>query len=136
MTLRLLKSTRNSSCRNGLIFRSAFIATIEITCRRSGGKNGIFFQLNTIPVSRLPIRNFSWPGKDGKMVGRICGIIHKLEEKKLGYRRGRFGWFECIDDAKTAQAMLAYLEDWFVREGMPGNYRPARIYGSRPGRAA
>ena len=44
-------------------------------------------------------------------------IIDRLEEKKLGYKRGRFGWFECVDDPKAAATLLGYLEDWFVKEG-------------------
>ena len=54
---------------------------------------------------------------NGKTVGRVCGILHRLEEEKLGYKRGRFGWFESIDDANAAQALLSYLEDWFVSQG-------------------
>jgi len=55
--------------------------------------------------------------QNNKTVGRVCGVLHRLEEEKLGYKRGRFGWFECIDDANAAQALLSYLEDWFVSQG-------------------
>ena len=55
--------------------------------------------------------------QDGRIVGRVCGIIHKLEAEKLGYRRGRFGWFESVEDPEVGRAMLQYLEDWFIREG-------------------
>ncbi len=54
--------------------------------------------------------------QDGRPVGRVGGIINRAETEKLGYRRGRFGWFECIDDPAVARAMLDHLEDWFVRE--------------------
>ncbi|MFO7708834.1 MAG: hypothetical protein R6V84_11720 [Desulfobacterales bacterium] len=54
--------------------------------------------------------------KEERPAGRVCGIINHAETEKLGYRRGRFGWFECIDDPVVAQAMLGHLEAWFVRE--------------------
>ncbi len=54
--------------------------------------------------------------KDGRPVGRICGIIHRAEADKLGYRRGRFGWFECVEDPAVAQALLGHLETWFRQE--------------------
>jgi hypothetical protein len=52
-----------------------------------------------------------------RVVGRVCGIIHSLESRKLGYKRGRFGWFECVDDPEAAAALLGYLERWFADEG-------------------
>jgi hypothetical protein len=52
-----------------------------------------------------------------RVVGRICGIIHSLETRKLGYMRGRFGWFESVDDPDVATALLGYLEKWFIAEG-------------------
>jgi hypothetical protein len=76
-----------------------------------------FFSADRNPGFKIADTKLLLAQQNGKTVGRICGIIHKLEEKKLGYRRGRFGWFECIDDAKAAAALLGYLEDWFAREG-------------------
>ncbi|MFO7894266.1 MAG: hypothetical protein R6U63_11065 [Longimicrobiales bacterium] len=55
--------------------------------------------------------------EDGQSVGRVCGIIHGLETEKLGRKRGRFGWFECVDSAVVAEAMLAELEAWFRADG-------------------
>lgn len=55
--------------------------------------------------------------RDGKIVGRICGIIHSGEERKLGYRRGRFGWFESVPDRRVAHALLGEVRDWLVEEG-------------------
>jgi hypothetical protein len=54
--------------------------------------------------------------KNGRPVGRVCGIIHGPEAEKLGYRRGRFGWFECIEDPEVARALLGHLEAWFAHE--------------------
>jgi hypothetical protein len=52
-----------------------------------------------------------------RVMGRVCGTIHSLETDKLGYQRGRFGWFESEDDPEVAGALIGYLEKWFVGEG-------------------
>lgn len=52
-----------------------------------------------------------------RVVGRVCGIIHRLEEEKLGRRRGRFGWFDCIDDPEVAAVLLGRLEAWMIERG-------------------
>ena len=49
-------------------------------------------------------------------VGRVCGIIHRLEAEKLGRKRGRFGWFESVEDPAVAEALLSHLEEWFRNE--------------------
>jgi hypothetical protein len=55
--------------------------------------------------------------RDGEPVGRVVGIIHHLEAEKLGHKRGRFGWYETIDDPAVSDAMLSELEGWFRAEG-------------------
>lgn len=52
-----------------------------------------------------------------RVVGRVCGTIHSLETRKLGYMRGRFGWFESVEDPDVAAALMGYLEKWFIAEG-------------------
>lgn len=52
-----------------------------------------------------------------RAVGRICGIINPLETRKLGRKRGRFGWFETIDDAHVAGALLDSVRSWCRAEG-------------------
>lgn len=51
-----------------------------------------------------------------KTVGRIAAIIHSLEEKKLGYRRGRFGWIEMIDNFEVTKLLLDACQNWFRSE--------------------
>lgn len=55
--------------------------------------------------------------RDGEPVGRVCGIIHGLETEKLGHKRGRFGWFEAVEDPDVSRALLSHLEEWFRAEG-------------------
>ena len=76
-----------------------------------------FFSADSNPGFDVADTKLLLAKQNGKTVGRVCGILHRLEEEKLGYKRGRFGWFESIDDTKTARALLGYLEDWFVSQG-------------------
>lgn len=47
-----------------------------------------------------------------RVVGRICGIVNNLETTKLGYKRGRFGWFECVNDQRVADTLLDSAKGW------------------------
>ena len=55
--------------------------------------------------------------KEGTQVGRVCGIINRLETEKLGRKIGRFGWFESIDDHGVAHRLLDRVRDWLKTEG-------------------
>ena len=52
-----------------------------------------------------------------RLVGRICAIVHSLETEKLGYKRGRFGWFESIDDQAVADLLLNGTREWLIEQG-------------------
>jgi len=52
-----------------------------------------------------------------KLLGRVCGIVNSLETRKLGYKRGRFGWFECVDDQQVADLLLGSVRDWCREAG-------------------
>jgi hypothetical protein len=52
-----------------------------------------------------------------RIVGRVCGIVHRNEETRLGYRRGRFGWFESINDPAVSRALLDAVRDWLLEQG-------------------
>jgi hypothetical protein len=76
-----------------------------------------FFSAAKNPSFKLAQAKLLLAHRNGEMVGRVCGIINPLEAKKLGFKRGRFGWFESGDDPEVAAALLGYLEKWFVGEG-------------------
>jgi hypothetical protein len=76
-----------------------------------------FFSSRKNPAFTIADTRLLLARRDGRVVGRVCGIIHRLETAKLGHPRGRFGWFESVEDAEAAHAMLRRLEDWFTREG-------------------
>ena len=50
--------------------------------------------------------------QDGKMVGRIAGIINDLETAHIDEKHARFGWFDFIDDPGVSRALLEAVEEW------------------------
>ena len=55
--------------------------------------------------------------KDGKLAGRIAGIINHLANEKWG-KKVRFGWIDFVDDEEVAQALLGAVEEWGRSKGM------------------
>jgi hypothetical protein len=80
------------------------------------GDESAFFTAAKNPSFGIADTRLMLAWKEGRPCGRVCGIINRAETEKLGYRRGRFGWFECVDDPAVAQALMGHLEAWFVRE--------------------
>ena len=56
--------------------------------------------------------------KDGKMVGRVAGIINHRANERWDRKQVRFGWFDFIDDAEVSEALLKAVEDWGRKQGM------------------
>ena len=56
--------------------------------------------------------------RDGKIVGRISGILQKAANEKTGEKRVRFTRFDAIDDQDVADALFAAVEDWALQKGM------------------
>ncbi len=50
--------------------------------------------------------------KDGKLVGRIMGIINHVYNKGQNENNARFSFMECIDDREVFDALIAAVEDW------------------------
>ena len=65
-----------------------------------------FFDAKKNPAFKIAKVKFFLAYAEQIVVGRICAIIHLLEEKKLGRRRGRFGWIEFIDNEEKIQSRL------------------------------
>ncbi len=76
-----------------------------------------FFDRDKNPSFNIAQARLLSARRDGRTVGRVCGILHDLETAKLGYRRGRFGWFECAEDPEASAALLGALESWFRDAG-------------------
>ena len=56
--------------------------------------------------------------ENGKMVGRIQGILQRVANEKIGEKRVRFTRFDSIDDQEVAGALFASIEDWARMKGM------------------
>ncbi|CCE12235.1 conserved hypothetical protein [Bradyrhizobium sp. STM 3843] len=56
--------------------------------------------------------------RDGRPVGRIAASIHDAANRKFGTNVGAFGFFDCIDDAEVADALLGAAERWLGARGV------------------
>ena len=67
--------------------------------------------------------------RDGRPVGRIAASIHDDSNRKHGTYNGAFGFFDCIDDADVADALLGKAEGWqpIKRSGFKVRLEDARI---------
>lgn len=55
---------------------------------------------------------------DGKVVGRIAGIINHKYNKKVGLKICRFGWIDFIESQEVAAALLSKVEEYAREKGM------------------
>ncbi len=56
--------------------------------------------------------------RDGKMVGRISGIIQRASNEKWNQKRVRFTRFDSIDDVEVSNALFNTVENWAKAKGM------------------
>lgn len=56
--------------------------------------------------------------RDGKIVGRISGILQRVANIKWKQKQVRFTRFDAIDDQEVATALLNAVEDWGRSKGM------------------
>ena len=62
--------------------------------------------------------------KDGKVAGRICGIIQKVYNKMQNTKRVRFTRFDVIEDFEVAKMLLDTVENWAKEKGMDTVHGP------------
>ena len=56
--------------------------------------------------------------RDGKIVGRIVGIINHRANEAWNVNKCRFGWFDFIDDYEVFRALLDTVAEWGRSKGM------------------
>jgi len=56
--------------------------------------------------------------RDDQPVGRIAGIINKLEVRELNIPKIRFGYFDCIDDPDVFEALLNQVRQMGNENGL------------------
>ena len=62
--------------------------------------------------------------RDGKVVGRIAGIINRRHHDEWEQPYMRFGWLDVIDDPQATQALLDTVEAWARAEGLTAVHGP------------
>lgn len=50
--------------------------------------------------------------RDGRPVGRITAHVHEASNRRHGWNRSSFGYFDCADDAEAAKLLLDAAEAW------------------------
>ncbi|MGE5557816.1 MAG: hypothetical protein ACM3WV_04310 [Bacillota bacterium] len=62
--------------------------------------------------------------KDGKIAGRVAGIINSRHVEKWKQKYARFGWIDFVDDPDVCRALLSAVENWANGRGMTGVHGP------------
>ncbi len=62
--------------------------------------------------------------KDGRIAGRIAGIINERYIEKWNNRYARFGWVDFVDDPEVSAALFEAVERWAIQEEMTGIHGP------------
>jgi hypothetical protein len=117
MTISILEVQNNSELQKWVDFPIRFYRNDSNYVPQIRREELDFFSADRNPCFQVAETKLLLVLQNGKSIGRICGIINNLEEEKLGYKRGRFGWFECIDDSHVARDLLGCLQEWFSLEG-------------------
>jgi GNAT superfamily N-acetyltransferase len=56
--------------------------------------------------------------KEGKIVGRIAGLINYKEVTELGIQKVRFGWLDFIDDLSVSKALIEKVKEFALAKNM------------------
>jgi len=72
--------------------------------------------------------------RNGKMVGRIAGIVNYNHIQTHQEKTGFFGFFECVKDYEIAKALLDSVREWLKSKGMeimrgPANFSSNEEWG-------
>ena len=62
--------------------------------------------------------------KDGKIAGRIAGIINERFIEIWKHKYARFGWVDFIEDQEVSRALFETVETWAKENGMEGMQGP------------
>jgi len=89
----------------------------------------IFDELHTLRRDKNPAFEYCdasyWLAyKDGKIAGRIAGIINHRYIEKWGNQYARFGWVDFVDDPEVVGALFGAVEQWAMARGMTGIHGP------------
>ena len=89
----------------------------------------IMDELNTLRKDKNPAfeyceAKYFLAYKDGKIVGRVAGIINHKYIEKWKNKYARFGWIDFINDIEVVKALIGAVERWAKDKGMEGIHGP------------
>ena len=73
------------------------------------GRNRAFRYCDAVPLLA---------SKDGRLVGRVMGIVNRRHNEMLKESTARFACLECTDDREVARALLGRVEEWARGQGL------------------
>jgi len=76
------------------------------------------------PTNRFCEHKLWLAHSDGKVVGRIAGIVNRRYIEQTGKKLARFSWLDFIDDPGVAGALFDAFESWVIDKGMEGVMGP------------
>ncbi len=56
--------------------------------------------------------------RDGQVCGRIAAMVNHAHNRRMGEKRGFFGFFESIDDQQVANSLFDTTRQWLLDRGM------------------
>ncbi|NDV55807.1 hypothetical protein D0T51_08730 [Parabacteroides sp. 52] len=62
--------------------------------------------------------------KNGKIAGRIAGMINRPSNEAWNQKHARFGFVDFIDDSEVVDALFEAVEKWAVTQGMNALHGP------------
>jgi hypothetical protein len=71
------------------------------------------------------IQPFLAKDPDGRVLGRIAGIVNGKHLEKYADRNGFFGFFECVEREEVASALLGAACQWLAGRGLTGVRGPS-----------
>jgi hypothetical protein len=89
----------------------------------------VFEELHTLRRDKNPAFEYCdakyWLAyRDGKIAGRIAGIINQRYIDKWGSRYARFGWVDFADDPQVVASLFEALEHWARQHRLTGLHGP------------
>ncbi len=80
-------------------------------------------EINTLRPDKNPAFDFCeavyyLAYRDGKIVGRVAGIINHVVNERNNKKEARFGYIDFIDDAEVADALVDAVTKWGKSKGM------------------
>ena len=80
-------------------------------------------EVNTLRPDKNPAFDFCEAAyflayRDGKIVGRIAGIINHVVNERNNKKEARFGYIDFIDDAEVVDALIDAVTRWGKSKGM------------------